>query len=63
MAVIGGPEKIRARVRAYAEQGIDVAVINPIADPAGAHKIIEALSGCLDGLNLRQSGVLRATGG
>jgi probable F420-dependent oxidoreductase len=63
MAVIGGPEKIRARVRAYAEQGIDVAVINPIADPAGVHKIIEALSGCLDGLDLRQSGVLRATGG
>jgi probable F420-dependent oxidoreductase len=61
MAVIGNADKIRARVRAYAEQGIDVCVINPIADPAGATKIIQTLKGSLDGLDCRQSGVMRAT--
>lgn len=61
MALIGNAETLRARVRAYAEQGIDVCVVNPIADPAGVQKMIEALSGCLDGLDLRQSGVMRAT--
>jgi probable F420-dependent oxidoreductase len=61
MAVIGNAETIRARVRAYAEQGVDVCVINPIADPRGIKKVIETLSGCLDGLDLCQSGVLRAT--
>ena len=33
MAVIGNAETVRARVRAYAEQGVDVCVINPIGDP------------------------------
>jgi len=62
MAVIGNADKVRARVRAYAEQGVDVCVINPIADPAGVTKILDALAGSLDGLDCRQSGVLRATG-
>jgi len=61
MAVVGNAETIRARVRAYAEQGVDVCVINPIADPRGVQKVIDTLSGCLDGLDCRQSGVLRAT--
>ncbi|HKU37555.1 MAG TPA: LLM class F420-dependent oxidoreductase [Polyangiales bacterium] len=61
MAVIGNADKVRARVRAYAEQGVDVCVINPIADPQGVTKILEALKGSLDGLDCRQSGVLRAT--
>src|SRR6185436_17393949 len=61
MAVVGNAETIRARVRAYAEQGVDVCVINPIADPKGVGKVLETLSGCLDGLDCRQSGVLRAT--
>ena len=61
MAVIGNAGKVRARVRAYAEQGVDVCVINPIADPQGVGKIFKALKGCLDGLDCRQSGVLRAT--
>jgi probable F420-dependent oxidoreductase len=61
MAVIGNADKVRARVRAYAEQGVDVCVINPIADPAGVGKILKALKGSLDGLDCRQSGVLRAT--
>jgi len=62
MAVIGDADAVRARVRAYAEQGIDVCVINPIADPSSARKVIETFAGSLDGLDLRQSGVLRATG-
>ena len=61
MAVVGNAETIRARVRAYAQQGIDVCVINPIADPKGISKVIDTLSGSLDGLDCRQSGVLRAT--
>lgn len=61
MAVIGDLQTVRARVRAYAEQGVDVCVINPLADPASARGILEALAGALDGLDLRQSGVLRAT--
>ncbi|HMI94447.1 MAG TPA: LLM class F420-dependent oxidoreductase [Polyangiales bacterium] len=61
MAVVGNAETIRARVRAYAQQGIDVCVINPIADPKGVAKVIDTLSGALDGLDCRQSGVLRAT--
>jgi len=63
MAVIGSAETVRARVRAYAEQGVDVCVINPIADPSSAGKIIDTFAGSLDGLDLRQSGVLRATRG
>ena len=61
MAVIGDTATVRARVRAYAEQGIDVCVINPIADPGSAKGVIEKIAGALDGLDLRQSGVLRAT--
>jgi len=63
MAVVGNADTVRARVRAYAEQGVDVCVINPIADPRGAVKLIEALQGSLDGIPPRRSGVLRATGG
>jgi probable F420-dependent oxidoreductase len=61
MAVVGNAETVRARVRAYAEQGVDVCVINPIADAAGQRRVIETLAGCLDGLDCRQSGVMRAT--
>lgn len=61
MAVVGDAATVRARVRAYAEQGVDVCVINPIADPRAARGVVEALAGSLDGLDLRQSGVRRAT--
>jgi hypothetical protein len=40
---------------------VDVCVINPIADARAATGIVEQLAGALDGLDLRQSGVLRAT--
>jgi probable F420-dependent oxidoreductase len=61
MAVVGNKETVRARVRAYAEAGIDVCVINPIADPSAVPQVLEQISGCLDGLDLRNGGVVRAT--
>jgi len=62
MAVVGDRETVRARIRAYAEAGIDVCVVNPIADLSAVPQVLEDLSGCLDGLDLRNSGVIRATG-
>jgi probable F420-dependent oxidoreductase len=63
IAVVGDTARIRARVRAYAEQGVDVCVINPIVDnQAEAANVIDSIAGCLDGLSLEHSGVLRATG-
>jgi probable F420-dependent oxidoreductase len=61
MAVVGTPETVRARVRAYAEQGIDVCVINPIGDAKGVRAQLDALQGCLDGLSFDTLGVARAT--
>jgi probable F420-dependent oxidoreductase len=61
MAVIGDASLVRSRIRAYAEAGIDVCVVNPIADPSAAPQVLKAISGCLDGLDLRNSGVVRAT--
>jgi len=49
-------------VRAYAEAGIDVCIVNPIADLSAVPQVLEDMSGCLDGLDLRNSGVIRATG-
>ncbi len=62
MAVVGNRETVRARIRAYAEAGVDVCVVNPIADPSAVPQLLEDISGCLDGLDLRNSGVMRATG-
>jgi probable F420-dependent oxidoreductase len=63
MAVVGNRETVRARIRAYAEAGVDVCVVNPIADPSAVPQLLEDISGCLDGLELRNSGVMRATSG
>ena len=63
MAVVGDRETVRARIRGYAEAGIDVCVVNPIADPSAVPKLLDDVSGCLDGLDLRNSGVMRATSG
>jgi alkanesulfonate monooxygenase SsuD/methylene tetrahydromethanopterin reductase-like flavin-dependent oxidoreductase (luciferase family) len=61
MAIVGTRETVRARIRAYAEAGIDVCVVNPIADFSEVPQVLQELSGCLDGLDLRNSGVVRAT--
>ena len=62
MAIVGDRETVRGRIRAYAEAGIDVCVINPIADASAVPQVLEAIAGSLDGLDLRNSGVTRATG-
>jgi probable F420-dependent oxidoreductase len=62
MAVVGDEDTVRARIRAYAEAGIDVCVVNPIADPSAVPQVLRSISGCLDGLDLRNGGVMRATG-
>jgi len=36
-------------------------VVNPIADFSAVPEVLEDISGCLDGLDLRNSGVMRAT--
>ena len=62
MAIVGPRESLRARVRAYAEAGVDVCVINPIVlDAAGAVPVLDAFECCLDDLDLRNGGVVRAT--
>ncbi len=61
IAVVGNAETLRRRIRAYAEQGIDVCVINPIGDPAAVKAILTKTADCLAGLDLRTSGVMRAT--
>jgi len=61
MAVVGTRETICGRIRAYAEAGVDVCIVNPIADFGAVPKVLEDVSGCLDGLDLRNSGVMRAT--
>ncbi len=61
MAVVGNRDTIRARIRNYAEAGVDVCVVNPISDPSIAQKIVKDLAGSLDGLDLHNSGVIRAT--
>ncbi|MGB5810515.1 MAG: LLM class F420-dependent oxidoreductase [Polyangiales bacterium] len=61
MAIVGPKELVRGRVRAYAEAGVDVCIINPISDPTGAPAVLEGVAGCLDGLDLRTGGVVRAT--
>jgi hypothetical protein len=61
MAVVGGADLVRSRVRAYAEQGVDVCVINPIADARGRIAVLDAVKGALDGLSFDHLGVVRAT--
>jgi len=61
MAVVGDAQIVRERIRAYAKAGIDVCIVNPIADVSAVPKMLEELAGSLDGLDLRNSGVMRAT--
>lgn len=61
MAIVGDADTIRRRVRAYAESGVDVCVINPIGDPAGVRRTLDVLQDSLSGLSLTEGGVVRAT--
>ena len=55
------PIHVRARIRAYAEAGVDVCVINPLTEPDTVDDVIRALAPSLDGLDLRTPGIMRAT--
>jgi len=61
MVIAGDAETIVRRVRAYAEGGIDVCVINPIGDADTVRRVVDLVSGCLDDLDTANSGVIRAT--
>lgn len=63
MAVVGDADTVRSRLRAYAEAGVDVVVLNPIwPDPARRRRTIEESLGCLDGLDGGgRLGVVRGT--
>lgn len=51
MAVVGDADRVRSRLRAYAEAGVDIVVLNPIwPDPARQRDTLDALWGCLDDL-------------
>lgn len=52
MAVLGDVATVRSRLRAYAEAGVDVVVLNPIwPDPARQRRTLDECWGCLDGLD------------
>jgi probable F420-dependent oxidoreductase len=62
IGVTGNDAHVQARIRAYAEQGVDVCVINPIAATLDAQTAIyERLSDVLTGLTFDTRGVMRAT--
>ena len=62
IGVTGDEAHVRARIRAYAERGVDVCVINPIAPTLDTQTAIyERLSDVLAGISFAQRGVLRAT--
>jgi len=47
MAIVGDRQTVRARIRAYAEAGIDVCIVNPIADLSAVPQVLEDISGML----------------
>lgn len=52
MAVVGDAATVRSRLRAYAQAGVDVVVLNPIwPEPARQRRTIDACRGCLDDLD------------
>jgi probable F420-dependent oxidoreductase len=67
IALVGDRGELRARIRAYAEAGVDVCALNPLwPDPGAQRRLLEACAGSLDDLDgpadLGVRGVVRATG-
>lgn len=59
MAVVGDTESVRARLRAYADAGVDVVVLNPIwPDPQRQRRTLDALWDCLDAIASTGGGAL-----
>ena len=54
-------ERLARLQAAMSGHGVDVCVLNPIGDQKAVRKVVETVKGALDGLDRRQSGVLRAT--
>ena len=62
IGIAGDEAHVRARIRAYAEQGVDVCVLNPLAPGADMQKaVFEQLSNVLSGITFAEHGVLRGT--
>jgi len=62
IGIAGDEAHVRARIRAYAEQGVDVCVLNPLASGAAAQKAVFAqLADVLSGITFGANGVMRAT--
>jgi alkanesulfonate monooxygenase SsuD/methylene tetrahydromethanopterin reductase-like flavin-dependent oxidoreductase (luciferase family) len=62
IGITGDEAHVRARIRAYAEQGVDVCVLNPLAPGADMQKAaFEQLADVLSGISFREHGVMRGT--
>ncbi|MGC3958040.1 MAG: hypothetical protein QM813_08915 [Verrucomicrobiota bacterium] len=62
IGVSGEEGHVRARLRAYAEQGVDVCVLNPLAPtPELQRATFSQLADVLAGLTFTRPGVERAT--
>ena len=62
IGIAGDEAHVRARIRAYAEQGVDVCVLNPLAPGAEAQRaVFEQLADVVSGITFSEHGVLRAT--
>lgn len=61
IAIVGSAEKVRSRLRAYAEAGVDVCVINPIGNVEQVRNTLSKLSGCLDDIQVKEHGVMRGS--
>jgi probable F420-dependent oxidoreductase len=62
IGVTGDEAHVRSRLRAYAERGVDVCVLNPLAPSAELQRgTFEQLSDVLAGLSFEQRGVMRGS--
>lgn len=62
IGVTGDEAHVRARIRAYAEQGVDVCVLNPLAPTADLQRTtFESLADVLNGLEFSARGVSRGS--
>ena len=64
IGVVGPEEHVKARIRAYAEGGVDVCVVNPVSpSPDLQRRVLESLANVTDGIQVTERGVMRATKG
>lgn len=64
IGVVGPEDHVKGRIRAYAEAGVDVCVINPVSPGLELQrKALDALADSTDGIEVTARGVVRGTGG